>query len=490
VVVQSRKVIARLLCVVFVLAERKSYALYRQKQIDSMLNIATQTIDIQQKEKLGVAIYQASKIINYDEGIAKGLMMRTGACFNSGRYEEAFKYVVESESAAQKIHDVLLITQIQTAKGTIYNKLGYYKEGWQTLNSAIVVAKKINDPGSRHYWLGNIYTGLSQCKESLDRDSKDPLFFIRKSYLEFKNVSTNAKYVRGYILATYNMGSIFLELQQIDSASFYLHKAATLAENYKDDNVCAFTYKELGDLYYTLKLYTWAEDYYTLNIGVSSRLNNAYQLRDAYKGLANVYFMLKKTDKAANFLERYTTLTDSLNIVDKSAAKAPLVYLLKTQDEKTNENKKRLVWLIAAISLILSIVVFAALFISGKLRRELNLSVATVDKLTKATESNIAKRKKEDLSEILHLAMENNPLFLTRFNQYDPEFVQNILDKAPHMVAAEVEMCVLLRINFDTKEIARFTQSSVRSVEGKKRRIRKKLSIPSAIDINVWMANV
>ncbi|WP_184547131.1 tetratricopeptide repeat protein [Mucilaginibacter sp. FT3.2] len=487
---QNRKVIVSLLYIVFILTGSKSYAQYNPKRVDSMFNKAAQINDIKQKEKQGIEIYRVSKAINYQEGIAKGLMICSGACFNSGRYEKAFKYAAEAESQVPKIHDAILITQILTAKGTVFNKLGYYKEAWQTLNNAIVVAKKISDPDAQHYWFGNIYTALGQYKQSCDSNLKATFFYTRESYREFKHLSTNVKYIKGYILATYNMGSIFLDLHQIDSASLYLHQAAIFAEKYHDDNVCAFTYNELGNLYYQQKQYNDAATYYTQNIVISTRLGNAYQLKDACKGLSKVYFALKQNDRAAKCLERYTTLTDSLNKVDKLAVEVPLAYLFKTRDEKNKENKSQLIWLIVAILLLLIIVVFIAVFISRKLKRKLKQSIATVNKLTKATEVNATRLKMDDLKEIVHLAMENNPLFLTRFNQYDPEFVKNILFKAPNMVAVEIEMCVLLRINFDTKEIARFTNSSVRSVEGKKRRIRKKLSIPSAIDINVWMTNV
>jgi DNA-binding CsgD family transcriptional regulator len=65
-----------------------------------------------------------------------------------------------------------------------------------------------------------------------------------------------------------------------------------------------------------------------------------------------------------------------------------------------------------------------------------------------------------------------------------------LLKIAPHLVASEIELCILLRLNFETKEIARHTKASVRAIEGKKYRVRKKLNIPSDQDINIWMAHV
>lgn len=75
--------------------------------------------------------------------------------------------------------------------------------------------------------------------------------------------------------------------------------------------------------------------------------------------------------------------------------------------------------------------------------------------------------KVKELKGIVELAVGNNPAFLVKYNEYDPAFSKKLLSIAPNMVTTEIEFCVLLRLNFETKEIARYTKASVRSVEGK-----------------------
>ena len=132
-----------------------------------------------------------------------------------------------------------------------------------------------------------------------------------------------------------------------------------------------------------------------------------------------------------------------------------------------------------------------------RLRRENELSVNTAEQkidelLRKITwnEDKHSSAKTDELKEIVELAINNNPAFLTKFNEFDTEFSKNLLNIAPKLVASEIEFCALLKLNFDTKEIARYTKSSIRAVEGKKYRIRKKLGIPSDKDINVWMTRI
>ena len=169
------------------------------------------------------------------------------------------------------------------------------------------------------------------------------------------------------------------------------------------------------------------------------------------------------------------------------------------QDTTTILNRFYMTASVLLLAFAISLIIFINQINKAEvlLRRESELSVYTaqqkIDELLKkimGTEDKHSAAKMEELKEIVELAINNNPAFLTKFNEFDPEFSKTLLTMAPNLVASEVEFCALLRLNFDTKEIARYTKSSVRAAEGKKYRIRKKLGIPSDHDINIWMARV
>jgi hypothetical protein len=173
---------------------------------------------------------------------------------------------------------------------------------------------------------------------------------------------------------------------------------------------------------------------------------------------------------------------------------------LKNYQETTSILNK---FYMAASFLLLAFAISLILFIDQLnkaevlLRKESELSVHTaqqkIDELLKKImrdEDRHSPAKIEELKEIVQLAINNSPAFLIKFNEFDPEFSKTILSLAPNLVASEIEFCALLRLNFETKEIARYTKSSVRAAEGKKYRIRKKLGIPSDQDINIWMSHI
>lgn len=92
------------------------------------------------------------------------------------------------------------------------------------------------------------------------------------------------------------------------------------------------------------------------------------------------------------------------------------------------------------------------------------------------------------LDELIQLAYKNHLSFIVKFKEYYPLFTMKVEELAPNIVIAEFEVIALLKLNFTTKEIAVVTNSTVRSIESKKYRIRKKLSIPSSMDMSMFFS--
>ncbi|WP_419869121.1 helix-turn-helix transcriptional regulator [Chryseobacterium sp. CT-SW4] len=120
----------------------------------------------------------------------------------------------------------------------------------------------------------------------------------------------------------------------------------------------------------------------------------------------------------------------------------------------------------------------------------------TIEDLTK-TKNDLMKQQlltnkltEENIDEIFQLAESNSPLFYDKFQIYFSDFVPKLLKINPNLIASELHYCALMKLNFDTKKIAKSTNNSIRAVESKKYRIRKKLDIPSEININSFMLNL
>jgi hypothetical protein len=138
-------------------------------------------------------------------------------------------------------------------------------------------------------------------------------------------------------------------------------------------------------------------------------------------------------------------------------------------------------WMIAAI-LIITKIYF------GRTNRNLfsrseQTGILNNESFKGLKDENIDNQKLELL---IQIAYNNHSNFIIKFKEYYPVFTRKTELLIPNIVISEFEVIALLKLNFTTKEIARATNSSVRSIESKKYRIRKKLQIPSNMDMSLY----
>jgi DNA-binding CsgD family transcriptional regulator len=80
--------------------------------------------------------------------------------------------------------------------------------------------------------------------------------------------------------------------------------------------------------------------------------------------------------------------------------------------------------------------------------------------------------------------------FERQFNLLHPEFLGKLSDRFPDLTPGELKICLLLRINLSTKEIASLLSVSTRAVEGHRYNIRRKLSLSSKAALPTFLASI
>lgn len=103
--------------------------------------------------------------------------------------------------------------------------------------------------------------------------------------------------------------------------------------------------------------------------------------------------------------------------------------------------------------------------------------------------TNERKASEEELILLNELVVSNNPSFYTKFQEIFPHFIIGLKKQYPLLNQKDLEICALIKLNYSTKDIARHTKSSVRSIESKKYRVRKKLNLKKDDEINIWIAS-
>ncbi len=87
---------------------------------------------------------------------------------------------------------------------------------------------------------------------------------------------------------------------------------------------------------------------------------------------------------------------------------------------------------------------------------------------------------RKEVARVIDKNLSNNSdweFFKKAFNNADKDFLNKIKSLHPNLTANDLKFCAFLRLNLSSKEIAPLLNISVRSVEIKRYRLRKKLSL-------------
>ncbi|MCD1116112.1 helix-turn-helix transcriptional regulator [Chryseobacterium turcicum] len=96
----------------------------------------------------------------------------------------------------------------------------------------------------------------------------------------------------------------------------------------------------------------------------------------------------------------------------------------------------------------------------------------------------------ENFKDLLISISLNDVVFLEKFQRIFPYFKKNLFDNTGvSLSTSELTLCAIMKLGLTTKEISIHTDASLKAIEGRKYRLRKKLNIPSDIDFTLWFSN-
>ena len=105
-----------------------------------------------------------------------------------------------------------------------------------------------------------------------------------------------------------------------------------------------------------------------------------------------------------------------------------------------------------------------------------------LDKIDEKDARALLKRVKSIIEENLNDSSDWE-LFQKAFNNVDKDFIKTLKNKYPKLTPNDLKLCTYLRLNLSSKEIAPLLNISVRSVEISRYRLRKKMELPTGINL-------
>ncbi len=261
-----------------------------------------------------------------------------------GKNVEALKWAQVAKSAYEEGGLTKEISQVLNQIGIIYDQKGLYSEALDNYLEARDLAIQSGDIAGEiliNNNLGVIYDNMNNSEMAMqyysdalektrihDMKDSEATLLNNLSYIHLKNGDTLKSIsllkqslaidlseiypcFEGYPLE--GMGSIYIELNRLDSAKYYLDRALKNSTLCEDVGVIASVKKDFGVLYSKMGRPKEAEAAFIESLRISKAANLRAEVKDALFAFYQFHKNYGNTAQAMKYLEEYQMLTDSIH---------------------------------------------------------------------------------------------------------------------------------------------------------------------------------
>lgn len=306
------------------------------------------TYEIESELDSAVALYERAYAIASENKIHPEYGNSAYALANikniRGKNVEALKWAQAAKSAYEEGGLTKEISQVLNQIGIIYDQKGLYSEALDSYLEARELAIKSADINGEiliNNNLGVIYDNMNNSEMAMQyysdalektrihnlKDSEATLL-NNLSYIHLKNGDTLKSIsllkqalaidltdiypcFESYPLE--GMGSIYIELERLDSAEYYLNRALKNSTDCEDVAVIASVQKDFGLLYSKQQKPTKAQAALTEALRISKDANLRTEIKEALFAFYQFHKENGNSTQAMKYLEEYQLLTDSIH---------------------------------------------------------------------------------------------------------------------------------------------------------------------------------
>lgn len=420
------------------------------------------------------------------------------------------------------------LSYLLNIRGFLYIQLGFKRQALNILDDAHESAVNIQDRDNRNLYLGYNSAAFSYITNELE----EKVFNLTRAYRYFMDISpTSPKYRSAQISGNSYYASAFIEEGRLDSATHYLKLSTSFLDpqNVLPDDYYAIL--NFANLYYLREDYSNAKKWLLYALEQAKSESNSYRQGIIYFNLYNVEFILGESGLANEYLRSYANLKERLDETQIENINLVASELAKSREQTIEDNNQQQKTIITILIIITFLFCVAFAWFLIKNRKGVSAAVSESENLLRiklieeglsfqndtsvqrnsiflkiSPSSNEPKDDTismllsnqqnkevtvEQINELNHLVKTNNPSFMVKFHEAFPTFAKTINELAcPPLNNSEIEICACTKLNFTTKEIALYRNYTLRSVENRKFRIRKKLMLNLEVDFVVWIAGI
>lgn len=523
-------------------------------------NIMIELGDIKASEESASEAFQIAETLNN-----KLLMIKTLYCIArnqsiKGDYKKAAERYREVICIADEIDNKKMIAAASGALANIYTKQGNFPRAIELYFSALKINEEQNHKIGVFTNLNNIASVQAEQKDfeaalktfqkafelskemndslrisvslanmgsiCLDMKKTDALHYFQKSLVMGENRDFGAT-----INALANIGGIYIDRAELDSAQHSLDKALKLVEHSNFNYGYGKVWLKVGLLHLMRKEYRQATEYTQKALQLAKKIRYLKLEKDCYKQLADIYASTGAFEKAYREHVHYKAISDSLfseeNIREITRLESSYQYdkerqqqMLETANQMLEiKNQRQVILFLVLISVLILVLVFV-LYWANRLKKneiksknhelEMNQKAMTAATLKlvqnaerdshsiKMLESIKKNTADEGLAEIrtlitnykLKSSNSNWEEFEIMFEKVDSSFYAKLNEQFPTLTPNERKLCVFLKLNMSNNHISQITFQSEEALKKARLRLRKKLGIKRHVNLTTFIQNL
>lgn len=449
----------------------------RLKKIDQLV-ISGKT---DQFIEANLSILNESKAIKYSQGSTKATLNLAYAYNRLNQYKRSIHYLKLMEAENDNVYaDEFNQISANTLYSNNYFGIKMFDEAISKLKQNIKLSENVKLDSTRKYI--KTLAMIDLATNYTEKKYYDSATFYGKKTIEELKAEKVKNCCLGVNLkiALLNLAGVKLRENKIDSTEYYIKLGRALPVDLGYNEFIVF--KLQGQINSSKKNYDSAIINYKKGIELAEKAKNNRKLLELYSLIAEAYDKVGKIDDEKKYLNKFAMLNDSIKEAEAANFKETVQLLIQEKQKPLQEKNRFLLY--AIILGVLSLLLFV-LFTVRKVKDK-NKLLHSKNKENKE----LNQKLNSAFEEVVQMAKNNDPEFLTRFQEVYPDFFPKLLKIEPKLFNTELKFCALLFLNFSSKDIANYTFVQPQSIQIRKNRLRKRLNISSGEDLYIWMKNI
>lgn len=459
-------------------------------------------------------------------------------CYHLGRYPQALDLMLQAGALYRREGKQKPLADNLNEIGILYYYIRQPQRAREQYDEALSIYQALNDKAGVAVTSGKI-GHLYEKQRQFDK----AFFYQRQALRQYSQLADK----RGMAKIYENLGSIYEDLPQYDSARYYFENALLLYQQTNDETSRIEVINNLGDVLRKTGNYREGLLQTRRALALAQKTGETYQLNSAYYDMAKAFNGMGANDSAYYYLalsRKYQTTIYSEESNKQLALLETLYDIERKNSEIDRLNSDRQVTNIITVASVLGFILLVALgsvFISRqrlKLQTEqaaneqntriyekqnelmqaelknqkLDLDVRTkelsthtlhiiqknqlLDDLRGKIEELVTDDKrdqKKQLKQILHQINQNAnhdqhwDEFRTIFEQVHQTFFDRLKEHSDSLTATDLRLVSLLKLNYNSADIATLLGISQDSLRVMRYRLRKKLSIQPGDNLTTFI---